>query len=192
MNNVGVNKKKDFLKQFFKEKKTVGAVSPSSRFLLNKMLKSIDFDTAQVIVEFGPGTGVFTKEIIKRMQPNCKLLVIELNDSFYDKIQQEFTGMDQVILCKDSAENLESLFEQHGLLQADVIVSSLPLAIFPGEVVDNILLASKQHLKEDGLFIQFQYSLSSKRKLEKYFENIKITFTARNLPPAFVYNCSNS
>jgi phosphatidylethanolamine/phosphatidyl-N-methylethanolamine N-methyltransferase len=186
-----VEKKRDFIKQFFKEKKTVGAVSPSSRYLLKKMLKNIDFENSKVIVEFGPGTGVFTKELLKQKNEDCILIVIELNDVFYEQIEKEFSGINNVILRKDSAENLDAILEELGLEKVDTIVSSLPLAVIPKTIVDKILLVSKASLRPNGQFIQFQYSLTSKRKLEKYFDSIKVTFTARNIPPAFVYTCSN-
>lgn len=48
--------KKSFIRQFWKEKKMIGAMAPSSRFLAAKMVKVIDFKTANVIIELGPGT----------------------------------------------------------------------------------------------------------------------------------------
>jgi phosphatidylethanolamine/phosphatidyl-N-methylethanolamine N-methyltransferase len=186
-----LNKRKYFLQQFFKEKKTVGAVSPSSRYLKNKMLENIDFENSRVIVEFGPGTGVFTREIVRKMHNDCKLIVIELNDSFFTKIQTEFNDESRVILEKTSAEKLLEILERHGLDKVDFIVSSLPLAIFPKELTDNILLTSRQALRSNGKYIQFQYSLKSKRRLNHFFNKIDITFTARNIPPAFVYCCSS-
>ena len=55
--------KKSFLKSFWAEKKMVGSMTPSSRFLMDKMLKNIDFKKSKLIVELGPGTGVFTEKI---------------------------------------------------------------------------------------------------------------------------------
>ena len=75
-------KKTAFLKQFWQEKKMVGAMSPSSKYLAHKMLRNIDFKKAKVIIELGPGTGIFTKKILEFMQPDAKLLVFELNDTF--------------------------------------------------------------------------------------------------------------
>ena len=54
----------------------VGSVLPSSRFLSKKMLQPIQFATANVIVELGPGTGVFTKALLKAMPQDSQLLVI--------------------------------------------------------------------------------------------------------------------
>lgn len=44
-------------------------------------------------------------------------------------------------------------------------------------------------LKEDGLFIAFQYSKQMKKQLEQHFVIERICFVPRNLPPAFVYVC---
>ncbi|PRP96638.1 hypothetical protein TUN_33020 [Bacillus sp. M21] len=55
-----------FLSEFIKNPKNTGAIAPSSKILATKMVDTINFETAKCIVELGPGTGVFTKEIIKR------------------------------------------------------------------------------------------------------------------------------
>ena len=54
-----------FLIQFLKNPINIGAVAPNEKFLAKKMIKSIQFDCAKCIMEYGPGTGSFTKEIIK-------------------------------------------------------------------------------------------------------------------------------
>lgn len=184
-----MSRRKYFLKQFFKEKKTVGAVSPSSRYLKAKMLRDVDFSAARLIVEYGPGTGVFTREIAREMHPECRLLVIELNDSFFQRVSTEFHEHANVIVENRSAEDIVELLEQYELPKADYIISSLPLAVFPKEVTENILFASRQALSPNGKYIQFQYSLTSKRKLHHFFDHIDVSFTARNIPPAFVYTC---
>ena len=53
-----------FLRQFVQSPRTVGAVLPSSPALARAMLAPIDFASARTIVEFGPGTGAFTREIV--------------------------------------------------------------------------------------------------------------------------------
>lgn len=170
----------------------VGAVSPSSKFLMRKMLTNINFKTAKVIVEFGPGTGVFTREIVSRMEPDCKLIVFELHEEFYKKLTAEFQDNPSVFLRNESAENIGSVLKQHDFTNTDVVISSLPLANFPGELIDSILKNSVSALSKHGKYIQFQYSLTSKKYLQKYFNSVQINFTARNIPPAFIYTCLNS
>ena len=46
------------------------------------MLENIDFQKVKTIVELGPGTGIFTDEIIERLGKDAQLFVFELNDIF--------------------------------------------------------------------------------------------------------------
>ena len=170
----------------------VGAVSPSSKHLMRKMLTNINFKTATVIVEFGPGTGVFTREIVQRMRPDCMLVVFELHDSFYIKLREEFKHDSRVIIRNESAEHISSVLKELNKNQADAIISSLPLANFPSELIQTILQHCKQVLSQNGKYIQFQYSLTSKKYLQQYFNSVQINFTGRNIPPAFIYTCSNA
>lgn len=169
----------------------VGAISPSSKFLMKKMLENINFKTARVIIEFGPGTGVFTRELVKRMNPECKLIIFELNNLFFLKLSEEFKGNPSVLLQNDSAENISDILNLYSLNGVDAIISSLPLANFPKDLIHSILSKSVAKLNKEGKFIQFQYSLSAKKHIQRHFNTIQINFTPLNLPPAFIYTCSN-
>ena len=45
----------------------LGSIVPSSRFLIKQLLEPINFGRARVIVEYGPGSGVITAELLRRM-----------------------------------------------------------------------------------------------------------------------------
>jgi len=181
-------KKRLFLKQFFKQKKMVGAVAPSSRFLAHKMLNHLPLSTAKVIVELGPGNGVFTKRIIKEMGENTQLIVIELNDLFYNELSSTIQDP-RVHIFHDSANKIWDFVKQIGQDKADIIISSLPLANFPEDLKTDLLDSIHNSLDEKGTFVQFQYSLQSKKAIKKRFVKTKITYTPFNIPPAFVYSC---
>ena len=166
----------------------VGAISPSSPFLTEKMLEDIDFTRDKTLVEIGPGTGVFTKRILEKMSSDCKLLVFELNTEFYKVLISKFND-ERITFINDSAEKLEYYLAQFQLHKVDVIISSLPLSNFPQRITLKLLRTFQRNLKEAGKFIQFQYSLKQKKELEHVFSNVSITFTALNIPPAFVYTC---
>ena len=134
---------KSFIKNFWQEKKMVGAMSPSSKFLAQKMLKNVDFKKAKVIIELGPGTGVFTKKILEKMAPDAKLLVFELNTDFYNMLKAEIQD-NRMVLIHDSAEKITEYLHQENLLNADYVISSLPLANFPKKLVDTILQHSEK------------------------------------------------
>lgn len=177
-----------FLRQFWREKRNIGAMAPSSRFLADKMLENIDFSKATVIVELGPGTGVFTEKIISELSPDSKLLVFEVNDTFYENLKRTITDT-RVLLIHDSAERIEHYLSKYHLGKANAVISSLPLANFPSELRSSILTAAHSCLEDSGKYIQFQYSLQAKKELENYYSKIAISFTPLNFPPAFVYTC---
>lgn len=179
-----------FFKTYMQEKKVVGAVAPSSRFLRKKMLAKIDFSKDLVIVEYGPGTGVFTEEIIKKMSPGSRLYVFELNEVFYDSLSTKIKDP-RVKIFHDSAEKSEFYLNKDNYHHADFVLSSLPLAVIPKTVKDEILKVSEKILADQGMYVQFQYSLNAKKMLKNHFRNMNIAFTPINVPPAFVYYCSN-
>ena len=180
--------KSSFLKQFFKQKKMVGSIAPSSRFLSAKMLNHLPLKQAKFIVELGPGNGVFTEKILAKMGNDSQLLVIELNEEFHNELSAKITHPN-FNLFHDSADQLGVLLQKMGGDKADIIISSLPLANFPIDLRDSLLDIIQTNLKEDGYFVQFQYSLQAKKYITKRFPNTKINFTPLNLPPAFVYSC---
>ncbi|MFN5149335.1 MAG: class I SAM-dependent methyltransferase [Flavobacteriia bacterium] len=89
----------------------VGAMAPSSRFLAEKMLQNIDFKEARVIIELGPGTGVFTDRILDKMDPEAKLLVFELNDNFCNALTKRISDT-RAIIIHYSAEKIEENLEK--------------------------------------------------------------------------------
>jgi phospholipid N-methyltransferase len=183
-------KKSKFLKEFLKERKTVGAVSPSSKFLMKKMLAPINFDKANVIVELGPGNGVFTKGLLKKMKPDAKLISFELSQNFYEHINLKIRDK-RLVLINDSADKLEKYLSVEGVSKVDYVVSSLPLAVIPEDVKTEVLDACVKFLGKDGKYIQFQYTLNAKKLLQSKFNNVNYKFVAVNIPPAFVYECKN-
>src|SRR5437868_13777116 len=71
-----------FAANFLRHPHMLGSIVPSSRFLVDQVLAPIDWHCARVIVEYGPGVGTFTGEILRRMHPQAQLVAIETNRSF--------------------------------------------------------------------------------------------------------------
>ena len=44
-----------FALNFFKHPRMLGSIIPSSRFLIERVLRQVDWKRARVIVEYGPG-----------------------------------------------------------------------------------------------------------------------------------------
>src|SRR5262245_19364823 len=117
-----------FLRQFVQSPRTVGAVLPSSQALAQAMLAPIDFATARTIVEFGPGTGAFTRAIAPRLAPGCRYLGIELNQAFVQSLSAEFPHLTFV---HGSVADLKQILGAQDLDRVDAIVCGLPWATLP-------------------------------------------------------------
>ncbi len=183
-----MNKRIDFLKVAVKNIKTSGTVTPSSKFLAQKMIKKIDFSSCKVLVELGPGNGVITNQILKKLNPGSHLVCFEVNDVFYESLKK--INHPQLTVLKASAEEIQPEMKKLGFSKACHIVSSLPLTIIPKPISSAILENSLETLNENGTFIQYQYSLTYYKKLKAVFkEKISLDFELLNFPPAFVYRC---
>lgn len=174
-----------FLKRFVSQPNQVGSVIPSSRFLCKRMMEAVPWDEARVIVELGPGTGVFTKDILNKRMPDSTFFVIERDAKFQEILRSRFPGL----IVQDEAQNLRHYLQEQGLSKVDAIVSSLPFAVFPEELRNEILQAILDILAPDGVFVTYQYSLQLKSELERLFDQVEIGFTPFNIPPAFIYTC---
>ena len=181
-----------FLLEYIKNPSKVGAIAPSSRYLADGMIQSIDFNSAECIVEYGPGTGVFTEKILARANDETKIILMELNKTFYDDLKSKYGYKKNVIIINESAENIDIILEQYKIKKIDYVVSGLPFASLPKSISETILRKTSIYLKEDGDFITFQYSLFKKKFIEKFFSKMNTKLVFRNLPPAYVLDCKGA
>ncbi|MCH7397124.1 ribose ABC transporter permease [Belliella sp. DSM 107340] len=173
-------------KELFTNISTTGAVTFSSKPLVDKMLSFADFKGAKILVELGGGDGSITKGIVERMDPDAKLLVFEISKSFCDNLEIMFPQKNIVIIC-DSAENLDKYLNGE---KADFILSSLPFSLIHKDIRAQIYRKSKESVAEKGKFIQICYSYLLKYQFADYFPTIKTSFTLKNFPPAFIMICN--
>ncbi|XRG79997.1 rRNA adenine N-6-methyltransferase family protein [Rossellomorea sp. GAMAL-10_SWC] len=184
-------KKLLFLFQYILRPRTVGALMPSSSFLAEKMLDDINFETANTIIEYGPGTGVFTGKLLELKLPTTKIILVEKNYEFYNHLIRKFGDNHNVTIINDSAESIMKYLEEFGIDNVDYVISGLPFTSLPLTVSKTILLNTKKILADQGRFVTFQYTQRKMKFINSYFKNIDIKREYRNLPPAYVLSCNN-
>ncbi len=177
-----------FLKRFAKSPRRIGSVAPSSKFLTRAMLDSVDWENARFIAELGAGTGVFTREIVRRARPDAKILVFEIDPALQKMIREEHPEHKGLTLHSD-AQELVKYMNDNGITELDFVISSLPFTVLPPKMTVRILNAVLKALKPDGHFVAYQYSSIMKHVLKKKFSHMKTRFVMFNIPPAFVYDC---
>ncbi|MEU9889886.1 methyltransferase domain-containing protein [Sphaerisporangium sp. NPDC051017] len=183
-----------FFGQFVRSPGKTGAVAPSSLRLARVVASPVPERGEPVIVELGPGTGVFTGEIQRRLGGRGRHLAVEINPVLAARLSERHPGA--TVVAADACD-LPRLLERHGLTRADVVVSGLPWAAFPARLQDRLLEAITAVLGHDGAFTTFAYThartlppaLRFRRRLTEAFEEVVPSRTVwGNLPPAFVYH----
>jgi len=130
------------------------------------------------IVEFGPGTGPVTREILKRLPDDGRLVCFEVNADFCRCLEQ--IGDARLQIINDDAGNCEQYVDH-----LDCVVSGLPLTWFDRQAREKILAISSRA----GTYIQLQYTPVLSERIRQYFSDVRLKFVPQNLPPAFIYVC---
>jgi phosphatidylethanolamine/phosphatidyl-N-methylethanolamine N-methyltransferase len=132
----------------------VASITPSGVALAKLMVSEIGRKTGSVI-ELGPGTGVFTRALIRQGVSEEKLILIEKGAEFAAMLRRRFPRAR--LLCIDAAEIGDWI--EPGAAPAGAVVSGLPLLSMPPKTVTAILAGSFAHLRDDGCFYQFTYGV---------------------------------
>ncbi|HRI88673.1 MAG TPA: rRNA adenine N-6-methyltransferase family protein [Candidatus Hydrogenedentes bacterium] len=181
-----------FLKQFISNPGDVGSITPSSRQLASVVIDAARVRHANVVVEFGPGTGAITKVLVPALRPGAKFFALEINGDFVKLLREQFPG---TAVHQDSAENTPKYLNEIGETHCDAIVSGLPWTFFAEPLQDNLLSAATESLREGGLFATYMYvssmpmpsSIKFRTKLRKRFSQVGMSrIVWRNFPPAIV------
>jgi phospholipid N-methyltransferase len=178
-----------FARTFLKNPVMLGSVIPSSRFLIDAVLEPMDWARARVIVEYGPGVGTITGEILKRMRPDAKLIIIEMNREFVRFLGEAFRD-ERLVVIDGSAANVRRILAEHGCENADYIISGIPLGSMPVTVRESIVRETKAALAPGGAFIVYQFTSRVLPELQRVFEVVKRGREWLNVLPAHLFFCA--
>src|SRR5580698_5987624 len=95
-----------FLKRFLRRPFQVASIIPSSRTLIRRVAAKMDFSQPRVIAEYGPGEGCHTREIARRMHPESRLILFELDPEFAEHLKDQFRGDERVVVLNSDASHL--------------------------------------------------------------------------------------
>jgi len=146
-----------FARNFFRHPRMLGSIVPSSRFLIEKLLAPVDWNRARVFVEYGPGVGGITAEILRRMRPDARLVAIEMNPEFARYLRSTLKD-DRLAVFETSADSVLEVLRELGLDKADYIVSGIPFSSMTPADRERILGRTLAALEPQGSFLVYQFS----------------------------------
>jgi phospholipid N-methyltransferase len=177
-----------FARNFFRHPRMLGSIVPSSRFLIKQLLEPIDWAEARVIVEYGPGVGGITAEILRRMRPDASLIAIETNPEFV-RFLRALTKDERLHVVEASAESVVEILRQHGHDKASYIISGIPFSTISAPVRERILRRTCSVLEPRGSFLVYQFSPRVLQDLQRIFRYVRRRFEPLNVLPAYLFFC---
>ena len=175
-----------FLRGFLKHPVMVGSIIPSSKVLIEKMLRPVDWENTRLFVEYGPGVGTFTRPILDLLGPDATLVTIDTNPEF-TKYLRESIDDPRLVPVTGSAADVEQVLAERGLGQADYVLSGLPFSTLPPGVGDAIAEATAKVIRPGGAFLVYQFSPKVKDFIAPHFERLDRGFEWINVPPATLF-----
>jgi phospholipid N-methyltransferase len=169
----------------FVQDKNVGAIASSSKHIVEKLIENINFETANIIIEYGPGDGVITRMILDNMKPDAALYVFESNKTFIDHLSE--IKDKRLNIINDDAENAKQILKsKYKIESVDYIVSTIPFTLIEKRKRRRIIFKSHTLLNEKGRFITCQYSWFIFNLIKEKFKTAEWEFVFLNLPPSFI------
>lgn len=175
-----------FLKAWLANPLRVAAIAPSGPGLARAITAEISA-TSMPVIEFGPGTGVFTQAILDAGVTPDQLVMIEAGPAFAALLRTRFPG---VRIVEGSAGSLAHV-PLFGPGRVGAVVSGLPILSMPKPVVLAILGTAFSELRPGAAMFQFTYGYRcpvADSVLDEMGLTASRTATVLvNAPPASVY-----
>jgi phospholipid N-methyltransferase len=177
-----------FARNFLRHPRMLGSIVPSSRFLIKQLLEPINWGRARVIVEYGPGVGVITAEVLRQMRADATLIAIEMNGDFVRYLGEAIHDK-RLRVVEGSAADVEDILRRFGVLRADYIISGIPFSTIPASEREQILRKTCAVLEPGGAFLVYQFSTRVLEDLRRIFGYVGRKFEPLNVLPAHLFIC---
>ena len=174
-----------FFKRFLKRPFQIASIVPSSKALVERVASKMDFSQARVIAEYGPGEGVHSREIARRMSADSHLLLFELDAAFSRALERQFAGDPRVHVIHGDAASLPFELKRRGIACCDYILSGIPFSILKIDKKRALLRKTYDALGPSGSFIIYQVTNELKQHAT-IFERAESEYFLQNIPPMFI------
>ena len=175
-----------FFRGFLKNPVMVGSIIPSSDTLVTHMLSRVDWKTCKLFVEYGPGVGTFSQQILKNLSPGATYVAIDLNQDFVDFLSATIKDS-RFRPIHGSAADVEQIVRDSGYTHADYVLSGLPFSTLPPGIGAAISAATSRVLRPGGAFLVYQYRAKVRDFLAPHFPCIDKAIEYWNIPPCFLF-----
>lgn len=181
-----------FLKSWLRRPMRTGAVAPSSNALARLITRDIVAGAGPVI-ELGPGTGAFTRCILAKGVPENDLTLVENSPDFTMLLRLRFP---KARLLDMDVTRMRSWQDPWQSMQAQAVISGLPLLTMGLRAQWNVVGACMQSLRAGAALYQFTYMtrcpIATEILTRMNLKAERIGSALLNVPPASVYRITRN
>ncbi len=145
-----------FIRTWFENPLSTGAVMPSSKALARTMASYVDPHSTGPVIELGPGTGPVTEALVQRGVDPKRLILVEFDPDFCRLLRTRYPA---ATVVQGDAYRLKRLLSDTVRDPAAAMVSGLPLVTKPLRTRLRLISDALGLLAPGAPFIQFTYAM---------------------------------
>jgi len=174
-----------FLKEVSQDMR-IGAVMPSSRFAVRNIMRFVPYGI-KTVLEYGPGDGVLTRQLLARLPADGRLVAIETNGTMCSEV--EAIRDPRLVLVRDDATQAADIAARLGFREFDFVISGIPFSMLSAQTRRATVRMTHDLLSQSGMFLVYQTSPLMVPYLKECFD-VHTAFEPRNVPPYFIMRAS--
>lgn len=184
-----VQERGQFIKAVLANPSAVGAIAPSGAALAAAITAAVPAGSGKVL-ELGCGTGVFTREMVRKGVDPSNLVLVEQDSAMSTRLREQFPA---ATVLQASAQDL-SRHSHPALDGISATICGLPLRNMSPALHRRLLAAVFEAMSPGGAMHLFTYGMRcpiSPHLLADFgLSARRARFVPMNLPPASVYSLS--
>ncbi len=171
--------------------KNVASIMPTRRSCVKRFLRDIPNSRDGIIVEYGPGSGAFTAELLSHLGPKSFVYAFETNKIMVSHLNRNYSDWRlKVFHCQ--AQNAMETLKKEGVNegQVEMVLSGIPLSFLSQATRRELFESTSRLLRPQGVFLIYQlawtpYKSDSQiiRDLREFFDLRHKEFFWLNVPP---------
>ncbi len=150
-------------------------------------MSKFDFSEPRIIVEYGPGEGCHTREIVRQMHRDSTLLLFELDQELASHLRRQFRHNSRIHVINAGADEITNELKIRGIEHCDYIVSGIPFSTMEINKKRALLKKTYDALspKASSAFIIYQFT-NELRQHATIFPRAQTEYFLQNIPPSFI------
>ncbi|TWU14334.1 16S ribosomal RNA methyltransferase KsgA/Dim1 family protein [Symmachiella macrocystis] len=174
-----------FVRGFLANPNMVASIVPSSQYLQHRVSLLPCVQSAEFVVELGPGTGETTLALLRRMPRTSQLLCIEVVPEFVEHLRQ--ISDPRLVVVQGNAFDLADILAERNLPMPNTVVSGIPFSHISLAEGRDLVRTIHSVLALQGTFLAYQFRDRISELANEVFGEPQTSFVFWNIPPLRIW-----